>query len=112
MALYTRTAVEEVVPAAGLRRFVASGFSRASSSGSSRDSLLEALRGVGPAAAAELAAGTGLSSSSSSVSSPSEAAVATEGMPAISLPSRAGSNFFLVAHLRAAVPATVAGSDQ
>ena len=110
--LKARLAAEEVAPVAGLRRFMASGFSRASTSGSSRDSLLEALRGVGPAAAAELAAGTGLSSSSSPVSSPSEAAAATEGISAVSLPSRVGSNFFRAARLGAAVPATVADSDQ
>ena len=112
VAFKARLAAEEVAPVAGLRRFVASGFSRASTSGSSRDSLLEALRGVGPAAATELVAGTGLSSSSSSVSSPPEAAEATEGISAVSLPSRVGSSFFRAARLGAAVPATVAGSDQ
>ena len=111
VVLSTRLATGGVAPTAGLRRLMTSGFSRALSSGSSRDSLFEALRGVGSAAGG-LAVGTGLSSSSRSVFSSSEAAVATDGMSATSLPSKAGSNFFFAARLGAAVPAPAAGSDQ
>jgi len=112
VVLSTRLVVGGVAPIAGLRRLAASGFSIAVSSGLSRDNLLEALRGLGSDVARRPAAGTGLSSSSNSSSSSSEAAEATDGIAATSLPSRAGSSFFLAVRLGATTPASVAGSDQ